>query len=284
MIPTAFEYRRAESLADALAQLHDSNGEAKLIAGGHTLIPLMKLRLSEPSMLIDVSRVAELHGIREEGEFIEIGGTTTHTEVESSGLLKGKVPILPSAAAEIGDPQVRNRGTIGGSLAHADPAADLPAVMLALDASMELRSAGGQRSVNAAGFFQDLFTVDLNGDEAIVSVRFAPVRTAAYAKLHQRASHFALVGVAAALAIKDGSIVSARVGLTGATTHAVRLPEVEEALAGKPANVESIDAAASSAGSSVGDINGDIHGSEDYRRAMIKVFTRRALEAAAAKA
>ena len=282
MIPGEFEYRRATSLDDALALLRDSNGEAKLIAGGHSLIPLMKLRLSEPSLLVDIGRVPELRGISTGDGQIRIGGGVTHHELETDELLRAQVPIVAAAASEIGDPQVRNRGTVGGSLAHADPGADLPAVFLALDATIKTRSAPGGRSVSAADFFQDLFTVDLNDDEVIESVNFVPNATAAYAKLHQRASHFALVGVAAALAIENGTIRSARVGLTGALTHAVRLPEVEAALAGSPATLESFDAAASLAGSSLEDVNDDLHGSADYRRAMIKVFTRRALTAAVA--
>jgi aerobic carbon-monoxide dehydrogenase medium subunit len=193
-------------------------------------------------------------------------------------------PMLAEAAASIGDPQVRNCGTIGGSLAHADPAADYPAVMLALDATIQLRSAKGARSVKASDFFRGLFSVDLAPDELIVSVEIKPVRTGAYAKLYQKASHFAIVGVAAALDVKNGTVQSARVGLTGAGSHAVRLANVEQALAGKPLSKENIAAAARVAGSNLDDLNSDIHASADYRRAMISVFTGRALTAAAARA
>jgi carbon-monoxide dehydrogenase medium subunit len=282
VIPTEFEYQRATSVDDAVAKL--KAGGAKILAGGHSLIPLMKLRLSEPGALIDIARIPGLAGIREKDGQIEIGAATVHHDVATSSLLRDKAPFVAEAASDIGDQQVRNKGTLGGSLAHSDPAADYPAVMLALDADILLQGPKGSRTVKASGFFQDFFTVDLASDEIIVGVRFVPVKTAAYAKLHQRASHFAIVGVAAALDVKGGTIQSARVGLTGASTHAIRLSKVEAALAGKPLSKATIDAAASNAGADLESINSDIHASEDYRRSMIPVFTRRALEAASARA
>jgi carbon-monoxide dehydrogenase medium subunit len=281
MIPTAFEYQRATSVDDAIAKL---KGGGKILAGGHSLVPLMKLRLSEPDVLIDIARIPGLAGIRENGGKIEIGAATVHHDVATSQLLRDKSPFVAEAASDIGDQQVRNRGTLGGSLAHSDPAADYPAVMLALDADILLKGPNGARTVKASAFFQGLFTVDLGSDEIITGVQFAPVKTAAYAKLHQRASHFAIVGVAAALDVKGGTIQSARVGLTGASTHATRLSKVEAALAGKPLSKATIDAASKDAGAEIADINSDIHASADYRRAMIPVFTRRALEAAMARA
>ena len=206
-----------------------------------------------------------------------------HHDVASSALLRQVCPAIADCAASIGDPQVRNRGTLGGSLAHADPSADYPAVMLALDAEIHLKSAKGWRAVKAPDFFQGLFTVDLAADEIIAAVQFTPVKSAAYAKLHQRASHFAIVGVAAALDVKSGVIQSARIGLTGATAHATRLTDVEKALAGKPASADSIEAAARSAGATLEDINSDIHASAEYRRAMVQVFTERALKGALAR-
>jgi len=280
MITTPFEYARAASVDDAIEKLAASDGAAKLIAGGHSLVPLMKLRLSEPSMLIDIGRIPGLAGIRRVGERIEIGAGTTHHDVATSELLREACPMLAEAAAEIGDQQVRNRGTLGGSLAHADPAADYPAVILALDAEIHVKGPSGERVAKAETFFQGLFTVDLGAEEIITSVQFTPVRSAAYAKLHQRASHFAIVGVAAALEIDGGKISSARVGLTGATASAVRLTGVEEKLSGAKAASESVDAAVADAGTGLEDVNGDIHASEDYRRAMIAVFARRALVAA----
>jgi aerobic carbon-monoxide dehydrogenase medium subunit len=266
---------------DAIAKL---KAGGKILAGGHSLVPLMKLRLSEPRVLIDIARIPGLSGIRENGGKIEIGAATVHHDVATSQLLRDKSPFVAEAASDIGDQQVRNRGTIGGSLAHSDPAADYPAVMLALDADILLTGANGSRTVKASGFFQGFFTVDLASDEIITGVQFAPVKTAAYAKLHQRASHFAIVGVAAALDVSGGTIQSARIGLTGASTHAMRLTKVEAALAGKPLSKATIEAAAKDAGAEIGDINSDIHASADYRRAMIPVFTRRALEAAMTRA
>ena len=280
MIPTGFEYHRATSLDDAITKLTAAKGRAKLIAGGHSLVPLMKLRLSEPEMLIDISRVRELSGIRETAGQIEIGAATVHDEIGRSTLLHERCPMLAEAAAEIGDAQVRNRGTIGGSLAHADPAADYPAVVLALDAEIQIRGPRGSRAVRASEFFKDLLTVDLASDEIIAGIRFVPVRSAAYAKLHQRASRYAIVGVAAALETSGGTIQSARIGLTGAGPKAVRLTKVEQALAGKRVSRESIDEAARSAGADVEGLNADIHASAEYRRAMIPVFTRRALHTA----
>jgi carbon-monoxide dehydrogenase medium subunit len=283
VIPTAFEYRRAASLDDAIAALKGANGGAKIIAGGHSLVPLMKLRLSEPQVLIDVAKIPGFAGIGERDGKITIGAGTVHHDVATSSLLQQRCPMLAEAAAAIGDPQVRNRGTIGGSLAHADPAADYPAVMLALDADVHLKGPGGWRVVKAPDFFQDLFTVNLAPDEIIASVQFAPVKSAAYAKLHQRASHYAIVGVAAALEVSGGTIASARVGVTGATSHATRLTGVEKALAGQPASAATIEKASKTAAAELGDVNGDLHASAEYRRAMVGVFTKRALVSALAR-
>ena len=284
MISTAFEYSRATSVDDALAKLRAANGEGKLLAGGHSLIPVMKFRLSEPKLLIDIGRIPELSGIRSKDGRIEIGAGTVHHDVATSPLLQKECPMLAEAAAAIGDPQVRNCGTLGGSLAHADPAADYPAAMLALDADIHLKGASGARVVKAHDFFRGLFTVDLAADEIIVAVRFAPVKAAAYAKLYQRASHFAIVGVAAALDVNKGVITSARIGLTGASSHATRLSDVENVLAGKKLAASSIEAAVRTAGAKIEDLNSDIHASKEYRRAMIPVFTQRALMGALARA
>ena len=254
MISTAFEYSRATSLDDALSKLSAATG-GKLIAGGHSLVPLMKLRLSEPQTLIDIARIPGLAGINTHDGNVQIGACTVHHDVATSKLLLDTCPMLAEAAASIGDPQVRNRGTLGGSIAHADPAADYPAAMLALDADIRIRGPKGSRSVKASDFFRGLFTVDLAANELILGVEFKPVKAAAYAKLHQRASHFAIVGVAAALEVKSGTIQSARVGLTGASSHATRLTGVENALAGKPLSAATIEAAVKGAGAGVQDIN-----------------------------
>jgi len=281
MISVGFEYERATSVDDAIAKLAAAGG-AKLIAGGHSLVPLMKLRLSEPERLVDISKIPGLSGIKEAGGRIEIGATTTYTEIASSTLLREKCPVIAEAAAEVGDPQVRNRGTIGGSLAHADPAADLPAVVIALDADIVLKGTGGARSVKASAFFRGFYDVDLVPGELITAIQFSPVKSAAYAKLHQKASHFAIVGVAAVLDVKGGVIQSARVGLTGATTHAMRLTAVEQALTGKKA--DAVAEAVTSAANGVSDVNGDLHASVAYRQAMIPVFVRRAVEKALSRA
>jgi carbon-monoxide dehydrogenase medium subunit len=283
VISTAFAYSRATSVDDALAKLRAANGEAKLLAGGHSLIPVMKFRLSDPKMLIDIGRIPELSGIRKKGDKIEIGAGTVHHDVATSALLQQECPMIAEAAATIGDPQVRNRGTLGGSLAHADPSADYPAVMLALDADIHLKGPNGSRVVKAQDFFRGLFTVDLAADEIIVGVQFAPVKSGAYAKLYQRASHFAIVGVAVALDVSKGAIKSARIGVTGASSHAMRLTEVENALAGKTLSTGSVEAAVRGAGAKIEDLNSDIHASKEYRRAMIPVFTERALTAALAR-
>ena len=283
MIATSFDYTRASSLDDAIAKLKEAKGAGKLIAGGHSLVPLMKLRLSEPRRLIDIARIPELAGIRKAGERIEIGAGTVHHDVAISSVLHDACPMLAETAASIGDQQVRNRGTLGGSVAHADPAADYPAALLALDADIVIAGAKGTRVAKASKFFKGLFTVDLDPEEIITGVRFAPIASAAYEKLHQRASHFAIVGVAAALDVAGGVIKAARIGVTGATPSAKRLPAVEQRLTGAKATADTIAAASKDAGSDLEDVNGDLHASEDYRRAMVAVFTRRALTAALAR-
>jgi len=284
VIATSFDYTRATSVDDAIARLKDAKGAGKLIAGGHSLVPLMKLRLSEPGVLIDIARLPELGGIRKAGDKIEIGAGTVHHDVATSSLLQEACPILSETAASIGDQQVRNRGTLGGSLAHADPAADYPAAMLALDADILIAGPKGRRVVKAGRFFKGLFTVDLGPEEIITAVQFAPLKTAAYVKLHQRASHFAIVGVAAVLEISDGVVKAARVGVTGATPSASRVTAVEQQLNGKKASSEAFAVAAKNAGADLKDVNGDLHAGEEYRRAMVAVFTRRALDAALTRA
>jgi carbon-monoxide dehydrogenase medium subunit len=283
MIPMSFEYERADSLDDAVAKLVAANGSAKLLAGGHSLVPLMKLRLSEPRVLIDIARIPGLSGINERNGRIEIRAATVHHDVASSALLRKQCPVVSEAAITIGDPQVRNRGTLGGSLAHADPSADYPAVMLAIDAELHIKAPMGWRTVKATEFFQDLFTVDLAPNEILAGIQFDPAPISAYAKLYQRASHFAIVGVAAALRVNNGTIQSARIGVTGVGPHAIRLTNTEQALTGQPASAEAVAAATKAAGADVKVVNSDIHAGTDYRRAMIPVIARRALNAALAR-
>jgi carbon-monoxide dehydrogenase medium subunit len=284
MIPAAFEYVRATSLDDGLAKLKGAGAGAKLVAGGHSLVPLMKLRLSEPRVLVDIGRIPDLAGIRERDGKIVVGAATVHHDVATSPLLRERCPMMAEAAAMIGDPQVRNRGTMGGSVAHADPASDIPAVLVALDAEIHMKGPNGWRVVAASEFFEGVFTVNMAPDEIIAAIQFTPVRTAAYAKLRHRASHFAIVGVAAALDVDGRTVRSARVGLTGAASHAQRLASVERALAGRPLSNEAVDAAAEVAGEGLTGLNSDIHASAEYRYAMVRVFTRRALRGALARA
>ena len=286
MKPAQFSYYRAGDVAEALDLLAGFDGEAKLLAGGQSLVAMMNFRLARPPALIDITRIAGLNYLRAGPDGLRIGALTPHRAVETTrdpAVLDG-FGVLPRSAHWIGHYPIRVRGTFGGSIAHADPSADMPAVMLALNAEIHLKGPNGRRVVKAADFFKDLFTVDMAADEIIVSVQFAPVRTAAYAKLYQRASHFAIVGVAAAFEVSGGTIVSARIGLTGAASHARRLINVEQALAGQPLSNEVIGRAAQVAGLDLQDVNSDIHASADYRRAMIPVFTRRALTAAMARA
>lgn len=289
MIPAAFDYRRAKTIDEALALIGETAEEARFLAGGHSLIPLMKLRFSQPDRLVDIMHVPGLAGIWERNGQVGIGATTRYVELERSRILQDVLPVVAEAAGEIGDPQVRHRGTIGGSLAHADPAADLPAVMVALDAFLDIVGPQGRRRVQAEDFFQGFFTVDLAEGELITEMRMLPRRTAAYAKLHQKASHFALVGVAAALEIEaedgaGGVCRGARVAVTGLSTHAQRLRGVEASLIGERLEEEAIRTAAERAPEGMEEINDDLHGSAEYRREMAKVFAARAIRRAAARA
>ena len=281
MIPTAFDYQRAASVAEAIELLQAANGEARLLAGGHSLLPMMKLRLSEPAILIDIGRIADLRGIEANADGIRIGATTTHSELERSDLLHDRCPILSDAAGMIGDPQVRNRGTIGGSLAHSDPGADLPAVVVALDATMHIQGPQGKRETQAGAFFQDLFTVDLADDEMLTAVTVPATTSAAYAKLPHPASRYAIVGVAACLELDGARCLSARVAATGVGGYAQRLAPVEEILAGVDLSADVIAAATEHAAETIAEINDDLHASAEYRAAMTRVFARRAISAAA---
>jgi aerobic carbon-monoxide dehydrogenase medium subunit len=284
MFPTSFEYHRANSVKEALAMLKQFGDDAKLLSGGHSLIPMMKLRLAQPSHLIDIGAVRELSGIKEEGGRVVIGGATVHAAVESSALVKQKLPLLAESASTIGDVQVRNRGTIGGSLAHADPAADYPAAVLALEGEMKLEGSGGARTIKAEDFFVDLLTTAMKPGEILTAVSFAPIAQGAghaYIKHRQPASGFALVGVAALVTMKGNNFDKVRVGVTGLAAKAFRAKAVENALAGKAR--DAIAAAAAHAPDGI-DALADIHASADFRAELARVYTRRALEQAASKA
>ncbi len=276
MYTTDFDYHRATSVQNALELLAANDG-AKLLAGGHSLVPSMKLRLASPSALIDISQVTELQGIRQEGDTLIIGAGTTHAQILHSDLLKQLCPILPEAADWIGDPMVRNCGTIGGAVAHADPAADYPASMLALEASFKLVSQTGERVVAAEDFFHGMFETAVQEGEMLTEIHIPVVQGAkmSYAKFPHPASHYAIVGVAVVL---TGS--GAKVALTGAGAKAMRLSRVEQALGSdySEANV----AAATQNAVDPGDLLGDRFASAEYRAHLAGVFTQRAIAQATA--
>ncbi len=287
MIPAAFEYHVPKTLEEALRLVERHGDEAKLLAGGHSLLPLMKLRLAAPRYVIDLGRLRGMSYIREEEGHIAIGAMTTHTDVEASELLRAKCPLLPETAAAIGDVQVRNRGTLGGSLAHADPAADYPAAILALDAEIVAASTAGTRAIAAQGFFVDMLTTQLRPGEILSQVRiplFAPRTGTAYCKLHQPASGFAIVGAAARVTLnKSGKIEDVAVGITGVGPKAYRAEAVEKPLRGKKVTPKLLADGARHAADGVEPL-ADLHASAEYRREMAAVFTRRALERAIARA
>jgi carbon-monoxide dehydrogenase medium subunit len=285
MFPAPFEYHRAGTVKEALSMLRQFGDDAKLLAGGHSLVPMMKMRLATPAHLIDIGAVRELAGIREEGGKIVIGAATTHAEVETSDLVRTKLGLLAECAALIGDVQVRNRGTLGGSLAHADPAADYPAAVLALDCEVSLESESGARTVKADDFFIDLMTTAAQPGEIVTAVRFtppAPTAGYAYLKHRQPASGFALVGIAALVTLDGkGNFQSVRVGVTGLCAKAFRAKAVESVLVGK--GREAIAEAAAHVTDDV-DALSDIHASSEFRSELARVYTRRALEQALARA
>jgi carbon-monoxide dehydrogenase medium subunit len=270
MIPAPFEYTRAESVDHAIALL-DSSEDAKILAGGHSLLPLMRFRLARPDLLVDIGRVQDLSYVREDGDHVAIGALTRHHDVANSDALQTLCPIVAHTASEIGDPQVRHVGTIGGSVAHADPASDIPTVLVALGADLVIAGAGGAtRTVNAREFFQGLFTADLSPNEVLTEIR-VPKSTGgwSYLKFHRRAQDWALVGVAA---VMNGS---ASVALTNMGETPLRAAGVEEALAGGS------DPATAAARADEGTAPpADAFGSAEYRRELSKVLVRRALEEA----
>jgi carbon-monoxide dehydrogenase medium subunit len=283
MIPAAFDYRRATSLDDALSAI--ASGEAKILAGGMSLLPLMKLRLAAPPSLLDIGRLSELKGVRrlDDGR-LAIGALTTYADLLQSPA--SNFGVLRDALPRIGDVQVRNRGTIGGAIAHADPASDLPACLLALDAELVARSAGGERTIPIDGFLEGAFTTGLQPDEILTEIRLPAPRDdagSAYASLQNPASGYAMVGVAAVVFSGGGhGIGSVSVALTGVGDVAYRARAVESALAGSDRSPGAIAAAAEHATDGV-TVNDDIHAGRDYRARMAVVYTRRAVETALAR-
>jgi carbon-monoxide dehydrogenase medium subunit len=282
MIPQAFDYSAPKTLDEVLGLLASG---AKPLAGGMSLIPMMKLRLATPEHLVDLGRVKELSYIREEGGALHIGATTTHDTVLSSALIRSQCPLLSETASNVGDPQVRNRGTIGGSVAHADPSADYPAALQALDATVVLQGAKGERTVSIDDFFIDTFTTALEPGEMIREV-IVPIDTQGtgtfYEKVFQSASGFAIVGIAVRLRRAGDKIAMARIGVTGLSNRAYRAVHAERALEGRAGTPAEIQAAAELVTQGV-DANSDLHASAEYRNHLAAVHTARALAIALAR-
>ena len=287
MYAAEFEYYRAGSVAEAHELLAAHPG-AKLLAGGHSLIPLLKLRLATPATVVDIGRVGELRGITNGGGALRIGALTTHAEIAASAKVQAHAAALAEAAGQIGDPAVRNRGTIGGNVAHADPASDLPTVLTALGATFTASGPGGERSLAAADFFQGMMATAL-GEREILTAIHVPAAGAgsgsAYAKFSHPASRYAVVGAAATLTAAGGSCTGAAVVVGGVTAAPARCGSVEAALVGQPLSADAIATAAASAGNDLGDdLLGDLFASGEYRKAVTPVYVQRALAAAAERA
>ena len=281
MIPAAFDYVRAGSVDEALSALSQHGDDAKVIAGGQSLIPLLRLRLAYPEVLVDVGRVGELRGVREDGDHLVIGAMTTHYEVLKDPLIREHAGLIAEATATVADPAVRHRGTFGGALAHADPASDLPAVASALGAEFVVAGSGGRRTVPAAEFFLDYLQTAIEPDELLVEVRvpkLGPGWGYRYEKFHRVAQSWAIVGVAAAVRRDNGTIAEARVALTNMGSTPVRASGVEESVAG--AAPDAVAAAADRAAEGTSPAS-DLNGRADYRQHLARVLTRRALTAAA---
>ena len=287
MFAAEFEYYRAGSVAEAHELLAAHPG-AKLLAGGHSLIPLLKLRLATPAAVVDIGRVGELRGITNGGGALRIGALTTHAEIAASANVQAHAAALAEAAGQIGDPAVRNRGTIGGNVAHADPASDLPTVLTALGATFTASGPGGERSLAAADFFQGMMATALDEREILTAIHVPAAGAgsgSAYAKFSHPASRYAVVGAAATLTAAGGSCTGAAVVVGGVTAAPARCSSVEAALVGQPLSADAIAAAAASAGNDLGDdLLGDLFASGEYRKAVTPVYVQRALAAAAERA
>ncbi|HEY8448574.1 MAG TPA: xanthine dehydrogenase family protein subunit M [Thermomicrobiales bacterium] len=285
MFPSAFEYHRPSSVQEAV-QLLANNPEAKVLAGGHSLLPAMKLRLAAPAALVDIGRIPGLRGIQVSGDgSVVIGALTTYLDLLDSGELRQGYPIIAETANVVGDPHVRARGTLGGSLAHCDPAADFTAVMLALNASVKAVGTGGERIIPVDDLFVGLLTTSLNPDEIITEIHLPAVGGRklgmAYEKHAHPASGYAVVGVAAVIEIDGNTAKSVRIGVTGAPEYAKRATAAENALTGQQLTADAIAQAANVATEGLGELNGDVYASPEYRAHLVRVMTRRALTRAA---
>ncbi|GAA3090321.1 xanthine dehydrogenase family protein subunit M [Pseudonocardia yunnanensis] len=282
MIPSKFDYVKPSSVADAITALRDGGDDAKILAGGQSLIPVLRLRLAAPSVLIDLGGIPELRGVREDGDRIAIGAMTSYYDVIRDDLVKQHVTLLAQATETVADNQVRHRGTLGGSLAHADPAGDLGAVALALDAEMVIAGADGTRTVPASEFFLDYFTTAIGETEILTEIRF-PKYTgwgSHYEKFNRTAQAWSMVAIAAAIRVEGGSIAEARVGLTNMGTTPIRATGVEQALVGQPATADAVRAAAEHVTEGTA-APSDADAAADYREHLAKVLTGRAVLAAA---
>ena len=282
MIPSAFDYVAAATVDEAVQALAAAGEDAKVLAGGQSLVPVLRLRLATPTTLVDLNKISELRGVRDDGDAIVVGAMTTHHDVLNDPLVREHAALLALATQTVGDPQIRHRGTLGGALVHADPAGDLPAPVVALDAEMVVVGPGGRRSVPAAEFFVDLFTTAVGPDEVLVEVQI-PKKTgwgAHYEKFQRVAQAWSIVGVAAAVRTEGGSIAEARVALTNMAVTPVRATGVEQALVGQPATVETIRAAAEHAAEGTSPTS-DGNADADYREHLARVLTGRALATAA---
>jgi aerobic carbon-monoxide dehydrogenase medium subunit len=278
MIPASFDYEVAESVDHALELLRTKE-DAKLIAGGHSLLPLMKLRLARPGTLVDIGRLSDLRGVRDAGDHIAVGALTRHNDLNRDAVANEYVPLGVYAAGQVGDPQVRHRGTIGGSLAHGDPASDLPTACLALDAVLVARGPNGERTIDADQFFKGFFETALGDDEMITEIRLPKVGRAgwSYIKFRQRALDWATVGVAAVVGTKNGTIEGARIALTNMDQTPVRAAATEAALKGAPRDAVAQAAQKADEGT---DPPADTWASADFRRHLARVLTGRAVEEA----
>lgn len=284
MIPASFDYVAPRTLPEAVAELVSRGQEAKVLAGGHSLIPLMKLRLSTPSFLVDIGRINNLNYIREEDGHIAIGALTTHHDIQFSELIRRKLPLLSSAASQIGDPQVRNRGTIGGAAAHADPFGDFPTCLVTLDAQLIIAGQRGERTIPAREFFIDTFTSALEPTEILREIRIATPAEGSkgtYLKFSRRSQDWAIVAVAAQVTVSGHDVKNVAIGLTGMGSKPLRASAVEQALRGKAGHDDELRAAAEKAAEGT-DPPQDLNGTPDYRRHLARVLTRRALEEVAA--
>jgi carbon-monoxide dehydrogenase medium subunit len=283
VIPAQFDYARPGSVSEAVAALGEAGEDAKLLAGGQSLIPVLRLRLAYPTTVVDVSRVPEMRGVRDDGDAIVIGAMTTHHEVIHDALVGQHAPLIAQATKTVADPQVRHRGTFGGALAHADPAGDLGAVALALGAEFVAAGPGGERRIPASDFFVDYLTTALSPDEVLTAVRVPKLGdgwSSHYEKFNRVAQAWSIVAVAALVRRENGSIAEARVGLTNMASTPLRAAAVEQALAGASADEQAIGAAAEHAAEGTS-APSDLNGKADYREHLARVLTKRAVLAAA---